>query len=418
MLRQVDLKLLELPPHILDLAEYFTVFGLKLILVGGASRDFFLKGAKPRDYDMEVRSFSKSLRNENWQEYLHEVIESLKALDYTYEKLPFEIYRLTHKEFGEVEIASPRVEEYFGGVDFGAFGHSDFLATTKGEIDDALAFRRRDFTINAIGIDLMTGIVHDPFGGIEHIKQKILQPCFEHFFFDPVRLLRLIRFKLQLGFELSPYLEKNIGKFSLLKCSTFYLDHEANKTNSLLFLKNLFELEQVRLPKHLDKLKAVLKFPQEIENAQKITNTWQLFFYLIFYECYVGEVEQFCLLMGDIFKFPKKDMSQIVQQKSDIEEVKNLKKEYFNELAKKGSLVFCKDGHVFALARLINYLERSDLRERLELFCPDSFKKISWISTLGPYLKFESSLGEKYLPQNKELWRNLTTFLLFNRIEQ
>ena len=418
MIRQIDVNLLELPASIITLAETFTVFGLQLILVGGATRDFFLKGEKPRDYDFEVRSLTKLPPGENWINYLHQVIEALKDLDYSYEKLPFEVYRLSHKKFGVVEIASARVEEYSGGIDLGAFGHSDFRSTPIAFIDDALAFRRRDFTINAIGIDLMTGMVHDPFGGLEHIKQKILHPCFDHFFNDPVRLLRLIRFELQLEFSPSPFLANNLARFNLLKCSSFYIEQEANKSNPLLFYKRLFDLPQVRVPKFLKELKSVIKIPQDYSGYEKIKDSWDLFYFLLLRNYFNGDTDHFCLVMGEVFNFPQKKMGQAIQQKNDLEEIKKLKKEYFRNLFKSGAISFCGDIRVFALTRLLASLDRDNFKSKLEQFSPDCLILIDWLFHLGANFKFEKELGEKYLPENKNLWRNLTTYLLFLPTEQ
>ncbi|HEX8982420.1 MAG TPA: Nif3-like dinuclear metal center hexameric protein [Ktedonobacterales bacterium] len=69
--------------------------------------------------------------------------------------------------------------------------------------DDLL---RRDFTINAMARDPLTGEVFDPYGGREDMERKIIRAVGgdpEHRFDeDPLRMLRAVRFAAQLGFTI------------------------------------------------------------------------------------------------------------------------------------------------------------------------------------------------------------------------
>ena len=63
---------------------------------------------------------------------------------------------------------------------------------------------RRDFTINAIAINLANGNIIDPFGGKPDIKNKIIQHIKDsNFIDDPLRILRAFRFASTTGFDIS-----------------------------------------------------------------------------------------------------------------------------------------------------------------------------------------------------------------------
>jgi putative nucleotidyltransferase with HDIG domain len=79
---------------------------------------------------------------------------------------------------------------------------------------------RRDFTINALAIELSTthfGEVIDPFGGIEDLKNKILKTPLapeQTFDDDPLRMMRAIRFATQLQFQITNETFEGIRKMA------------------------------------------------------------------------------------------------------------------------------------------------------------------------------------------------------------
>ena len=61
---------------------------------------------------------------------------------------------------------------------------------------------RRDFTINAIAVELATGELRDPFGGAADVAARVVRMIdARNFDDDPLRLLRAVRFAVTLGFE-------------------------------------------------------------------------------------------------------------------------------------------------------------------------------------------------------------------------
>ncbi|MCL2679160.1 MAG: HD domain-containing protein [Dehalococcoidia bacterium] len=86
------------------------------------------------------------------------------------------------------------------------------IASLQGSLRADL--RRRDFTVDAMALDLaklnltrnvLTADIIDPAGGLDDIEHRIIRAvspgCFRH---DPLRLLRGVRLKTELGFDIEP----------------------------------------------------------------------------------------------------------------------------------------------------------------------------------------------------------------------
>lgn len=98
----------------------------------------------------------------------------------------------------EIEHTTHRVETYEEGSRTPTVG---FGTSLLADLD------RRDFTINAVAVDVSSGEVVDPHGGLEDLEQGVLRTPLDPvrtFSEDPLRISRLVRFAAIRRFEVDP----------------------------------------------------------------------------------------------------------------------------------------------------------------------------------------------------------------------
>lgn len=127
-------------------------------------------------------------------------IES-KDIDVEVFELPLEKLLPVLSELGKVSV----VGQSFGVIKVRINGEEfDFSVTeniSATSFDEAA--NRRDFTINAMGIDLMTGEVLDPSNGTLDLMEKTLRVVNpDTFIEDPLRVLRGVQFSARFGLSL------------------------------------------------------------------------------------------------------------------------------------------------------------------------------------------------------------------------
>lgn len=95
----------------------------------------------------------------------------------------------------EIDIASTREETYPKA------GHLPAVKNIGCPLHDDL--KRRDFTINAMAKNTVTGEIIDYFGGMKDIRNKKLKILHQNSFIDdPTRIIRGLKFSVRFGFEL------------------------------------------------------------------------------------------------------------------------------------------------------------------------------------------------------------------------
>lgn len=249
------------PKEVVDLLQEISTEGFTLTLVGGAVRDYYLDKSISKDLDFEIRH-EHEFTGKEWLDKISTLGHKLKE-NYEVEELKFSILRIPVGEF-EVELSSPRKETY--SKDATSFGHSDFELTFSSKYTYEESFKRRDFTLNALGIEFgVNGKDYefkliDPYNGLRDLKLKELCNISDDFYKDPVRFLRTLRFKISKGLELSRNLKDNIVYFNLKKLSLHYFVQEGRKVgierliDEMNFSKRKFAVDLPAWARHFDKI--------------------------------------------------------------------------------------------------------------------------------------------------------------------
>ncbi len=176
----------EIPRPLFQIAEKILSVGGKCYLVGGFVRDALL-GISSRDFDVEVYGVDERT-----------LLDILKG---------FGRPNLVGKAFGvvhlvmrglELDFSFPRTESKIG------YGHRGFLVETHLDLTFREAARRRDFTINAMGLSLPDLELSDPYFGKDDLERGILRHVSEAFSEDSLRVLRGVQFASRFSLKLAP----------------------------------------------------------------------------------------------------------------------------------------------------------------------------------------------------------------------
>lgn len=172
------------PEKVLALARAVRAEGGRALLVGGCVRDP-LMGREPKDWDVEVYGVEPAR--------LRELLEKFGRINIVGES--FTVYKVGL----DLDVALPRRERKTGR------GHRAFVVEGDPAMSVEEAAKRRDFTINAILEDPLTGEIIDPHGGRADLDRRILRAVSrETFAEDSLRCLRAAQFAARFEFDIEP----------------------------------------------------------------------------------------------------------------------------------------------------------------------------------------------------------------------
>ena len=228
--------------------------GYEAFLVGGAVRNYVLN-TPIKDYDITTNADPNAIKMVFNKYRLYDIGKKHGTIAVLIGKYTFEItpYRL------ETRYKDHR--------------HPDKVIFTN-ELKNDL--KRRDFTINALCLDSSDNII-DLFNGIDDINNKLIRAIgnpHTRFNEDALRILRALRFKAKLNFEIEEKTRKE-----LFRCKDLlsYISYERKKDELLQILesRNAFRI----INEYLDIFNTFIPFKH---TKRKINNFSSAFYALAF----------------------------------------------------------------------------------------------------------------------------------------
>jgi tRNA nucleotidyltransferase (CCA-adding enzyme) len=220
-------------------------------LVGGCVRDWLL-GLDPKDFDVEVAGVD--------YETLVRVLAPFGSAD-----LVGRCFGIVKLRVGgaEYDFSLPRRESKTGA------GHRGFAVCPDPQLSDAEAAARRDFTINAIAYDPLTGVTIDPHGGAADLKARRLRHTSAAFAEDPLRVLRgmqlAARFDLTMAPETIELCRSIAAAYGELPVERIWGEWEKWAVKSTVPSRGIAVLVDTGWIQHFPEIAALAGVPQEPE---------------------------------------------------------------------------------------------------------------------------------------------------------
>ncbi len=208
------------------LKNYLSKYTKRAYLVGGAVRDIYINNTI-KDLDIEVYDIE--------QKKLEKILKKIGAMGVGKK---FFVYK-----WKNIDISLPRIEKKIG------HGHKAF--DVKVAFDEKTASKRRDFTMNALMLNIFNGNLLDFWDGRKDIENKIIRIVDEKSFKeDSLRVLRAVQFSARLGFKCdknSVKLMKEIDLNDLSKERIFWeFEKLFNAKNLHIGIYYLFKLDIIQ----------------------------------------------------------------------------------------------------------------------------------------------------------------------------
>ncbi len=247
----------KIPKEVSRAIEMLNISGFEAYAVGGCVRDFIL-GREPNDWDITTNAtpieIQKIFKKSVYENDFGTVAIHTESSN---EKLKI------------IEITTYRIEETYTDK-----RHPDSV-TFATNIEEDLS--RRDFTVNAIAYDGKNFI--DPFSGQVDIKNNIIRTVGnpkERFGEDALRLMRAVRFAVQLNFKLDLQTVKGIKEKS---SDIIAISKERIRDELLKILKTEHAMTGIQMLSELGLLKHIMPEVEEGlgvgQNKHHIYTVWE-----------------------------------------------------------------------------------------------------------------------------------------------
>lgn len=217
--------------------------------VGGYVRDKLMQ-KENKDIDIEVHGISP--------EVLEAILDTMGKRISMGES--FGIYAL---KGCDLDIAMPRKETATGK------GHRDFSVFVDPFIGTEKAAMRRDFTVNALMQNVLTGEITDHFSGASDLENGILRHVSDTSFpEDPLRVLRAAQFSARFGFKICEETKSLCRSIDISSLSKERIEGEMKKAllkaeKPSVFFESLREMN--KLDDWFPELKTLIGVPQRRE---------------------------------------------------------------------------------------------------------------------------------------------------------
>ncbi|RMG38679.1 MAG: hypothetical protein D6732_04975 [Methanobacteriota archaeon] len=249
--------------------------GFTAFIVGGTVRDLLL--AELYNFELNLKDFDIDIATNARPDEIKKIFKGYKQFYAGIRHGTVGVYFKGVK----IDITTFRVEGSYS--DGRRPDNVEFVSDLKADL------ARRDFTINAMAAD-SDGNVHDPFNGLEDLKNKTIRAVGvpqERFEEDSLRIIRAIRFASKLNFEIENQTLNAIKhSASLLKKHNVSLERiyvelkktfEARPSIGIKYL-NQTGLSDVLFPESSDWCKSLEKKYHSILNMLDIETTFALIY--------------------------------------------------------------------------------------------------------------------------------------------
>lgn len=179
---------MKMPQEIQSISAKLEASGFEAYIVGGPVRDF-LMAKTPKDWDMTTNATPEDIQ---------------KIFPHSFYNNDFGTVTVINDDTQDERLKTVEITTYRTETAYSDNRHPDQIAFTPSLAED---LKRRDFTINAIALREKDGKedIIDLFGGRQDLENKSIRAVGnpdDRFSEDALRMLRGVRFAVQLGFEI------------------------------------------------------------------------------------------------------------------------------------------------------------------------------------------------------------------------